>query len=552
MKKLIPFLLLLIVSSCKKNNDKIDRTNYDKAYNFLKTSQKDSAFKYFNKAKDDFISQDKLSYAGSCLVNMAIIQSDYGDYYGSQETGLSAIKYLNEKEDSYELSSNYNNLGIAFQNLKEYNKAAKFYSLAAKFSQNTVDSLTHLNNKAVAFSYSKKFDSAISLFNKILNYSDLKKYPILYSKVYDNQAYFKFLQDKNYNAEQDLLDALKVRDSIKDNWGLIASYSHLTEYFEIKNPQRALSYANNMLHFALINKSPDDRLSALRKIISLENPEKVKVYFKNHQDLSDSLQTSRNKSKNQFAFERYDSEKLKRENTEKEIQLLYRNISISALFLALIGIFFWIRRRKKRIEQEKELLKQEKEIEVKNTQLKMSKKVHDVVANGIYQVMTKIENQEHFDRDKALDELEFVYEKSRDISYEKPDDKDMVEFDEKISGLIGSFKNEDVNTFLAGNEKNIWNGVNDSAKDNVYQVIRELLVNMKKHSQASLVAFKFERNNNMIKIQYTDNGIGIPADLHYKNGLRNTVSRIENINGEITFDNTTEKGLKIYILFPTS
>ncbi|WP_185288311.1 tetratricopeptide repeat-containing sensor histidine kinase [Chryseobacterium lactis] len=551
MKNIALLILLIVLFSCNKDTrNKAEEIDYNMAYEYLNASKKDSAFKYFNRAKDYFIQKNNNSLAGNCLVNMAIIQKDYGDYYGSQETALSAIKYLTEKEDSYELSSNYNNLGIAFQDLKEYNKATKFYSLAAKFSQNTVDRLTHLNNKAVAFSYSKKFDSAISLFNRILNYPDLKKHSVLYSKVYDNQAYFKFLQDKNYNAEQELLTALKIRDSIKDNLGLIASYSHLTDYFESKNPQKSLSYANNMLHFALVNKSPDDRLSALSKIIFLENPEKAKIYFKKHQDLSDSLQTSRNKSKNQFAFERYDSEKLQRENAEKEVQLLYRNISISTMALVLIGVFFWIRRRKKRIEQEKELLKQEKELEVKNTQLKMSKKVHDVVANGIYQVMTKIENQENFDKEEALDELEFVYEKSRDISYEKPETKDSVEFDKKISVLIASFNNDYVKTYLAGNDYNVWNGVSDSVQNEIYQIIRELLVNMKKHSQASLVAFKFERKDDLIHIQYTDNGIGIQDEISHNNGLRNTVSRMETIHGQIIFDTQTEKGLKVYISFP--
>lgn len=73
---------------------------------------------------------------------------------------------------------------------------------------------------------------------------------------------------------------------------------------------------------------------------------------------------------------------------------------------------------------------------------------------------------------------------------------------------------------------------------------------MKKHSQASLVAFKFERKDDMIHIQYTDNGIGIQDEISYNNGLRNTVSRIEIIHGQIIFDTQTEKGLKIYISFP--
>jgi hypothetical protein len=47
--------------------------------------------------------------------------------------------------------------------------------------------------------------------------------------------------------------------------------------------------------------------------------------------------------------------------------------------------YFWYRRRKKRLQQEKEL-------EVKNTELKYSKKVHDKVANKVYHVMSEVEN----------------------------------------------------------------------------------------------------------------------------------------------------------------
>jgi nitrate/nitrite-specific signal transduction histidine kinase len=180
----------------------------------------------------------------------------------------------------------------------------------------------------------------------------------------------------------------------------------------------------------------------------------------------------------------------------------------------------------------------------------MSKKVHDVVANGIYQVMTKIENQENFDKEKALDELEFVYEKSRDISYEKEDAKDEQDFSEKISNSIGSFNNDTVKTYIAGNEKNIWENVSQPKQEEIYQIIRELLVNMKKHSKASVVSFRFERINNEITIHYKDNGIGMSGAVMYKNGLSNAVSRIEILKGQIIFDTETEKGLKVDISFP--
>ncbi|WP_347216459.1 ATP-binding protein, partial [Chryseobacterium sp.] len=230
---------------------------------------------------------------------------------------------------------------------------------------------------------------------------------------------------------------------------------------------------------------------------------------------------------------------------EKSNSILKLLIGVVILIVAIIFIILGYRRRQLK-------LKQEKELEIKNTQLLMSKKVHDVVANGIYQVMTKIENQENFDKDKALDELEFVYEKSRDISYEKEEANDTVEFAERIFNLIESFRNTNLNPFVTGNSQNMWNGVDAAAQDEIFQVIRELLVNMRKHSQASLVGFKFEENNGRIHIQYKDNGIGIQGEMIHGNGLSNTVSRIEKIKGTIIFDNKTEKGLKINISFPTS
>jgi hypothetical protein len=544
LKKLI-FLLPVILFSCNKNNRtaKSDRTDYDKAYNYLKTAEKDSAFKYFNKAKDFFIQEDNPSFAGSCLVNMAILQCENGDYYGSQETALSAIKYLNPQKDTLEIVGNYNNLGITCQNLKEYNKAAQFYNKAVGFSKDPIDQLTLLNNKAISYTYLKKHDSAIHIFNKILAFPNIKVHAKIFSKVYDNLAYTKFSQNPAYNAEPELNEALQIRKETNDNDGLNASFYHLTEYFENKDPKKALYYANENWQIAKKNNSPDDQLKALQKIITLESSNNSKHFFLKYQNLNDSLQTARNKAKNQFALIRFDAEKMKNEIAENEAELLKRNIGLLSLSILLVSGGFWYKKRKKRLEQEKEL-------EVKNTQLKMSKKVHDVVANGIYQVMTKIENQENFDKEKALDELEFVYEKSRDISYEKEDAKDEQDFSEKISNSIGSFNNDTVKTYIAGNEKNIWENVSQPKQEEIYQIIRELLVNMKKHSKASVVSFRFERINNEITIHYKDNGIGMSGAVMYKNGLSNAVSRIEILKGQIIFDTETEKGLKVDISFP--
>ncbi|WP_284461827.1 tetratricopeptide repeat-containing sensor histidine kinase [Chryseobacterium sp.] len=553
MKKYYLFILLILLFSCRKTHlDKQTPTTADAYYSKAKEiyANSDSAFYYFNLAKNFYLDINDSSGVSKSLVNMAIIQNNKGDYYGSIETSLEANKFLKKTKDSIvrsTLASNYNSMGTCSSYLYDFGNSLKYYTQALKYVNVPKNKYIYYNNLGDVLITLGKYKEAIKNIKLALPTTD----SLNYAMVINNLARAKYYDDKTYNPLPEFNKALEIRKRNNSSIDENSSYATLANYFFHTDKKKALYYAEQMLNTAKKNKSFEDQLQALQKIINL-TPNNHLVYFEEFQKLNDSVQIARNKAKNQFATIRYDVEKkntenqtLKLQQAEKEVQLLYRNIGIGALSLSLIGGLFWYRRRKKRLQQEKEL-------EVKNTQLKMSKKVHDVVANGIYQVMTKIENQEVFDKEEALDELEFVYEKSRDISYDKTDTHETLEFDQKISSLIGSFNNDEVKTYLAGNDKNIWIGLNDSSKNEVYQIIRELLVNMKKHSRASRVVFKFERINNKIQIQYTDNGIGISEGLVRKNGLTNTDSRIETIHGEIIFDTKTEKGLKISISFPVS
>ena len=185
----------------------------------------------------------------------------------------------------------------------------------------------------------------------------------------------------------------------------------------------------------------------------------------------------------------------------------------------------------------------EKLLEVKNTELKYSKKVHDVVANGIYEVMTTIENQNDLPKEKILDKLELMYEKSSNLSYDNIMQQD---FHEKISGLISSFDNDKTKIIIIGNDNDFWITINQVSKEELFQIIRELLVNMKKHSHASQVILKFVKENNTYEITYSDNGIGLPEGFAEKNGFANMRSRLGNINAILEIEDRNS-GLKLSI-----
>ncbi|MGG3805392.1 ATP-binding protein [Metabacillus fastidiosus] len=88
----------------------------------------------------------------------------------------------------------------------------------------------------------------------------------------------------------------------------------------------------------------------------------------------------------------------------------------------------------------------------------------------------------------------------------------------------------------------------------IYRIIQELLNNADKHSEATHVSVNMWEENEMIYIDYCDNGKGFsPQILHKKGngmGLSGVRERISSINGEAEFISAEGKGLQVYITLP--
>ena len=561
MKPLYIFLLLLLftVFSCVRKNSEIlnevDSSYYDRAYTFLEKGSTDSAFLVFSQVKDLYIEANDSLNTANCLINMAVIQKDNGDYFGAQETALQAVGYMNTKDDKYSayLSTNYNNLGVASAALNQFQPALSFYEFALKFSNDSANTFIYQNNIAMCYQNLKDYRKAIQMYQNLLNknISSPKRYALILS----NLARTKWLENKQYNAEEELLEALSIREREKDLVGLNASYAHLSDYYEDKNLALALQYANKMYEVSKKIKRADNEVSAMARLIELTPSGAAKNYFKKYQHLSDSIQQARAAAKNQFALIRYEVEKnkadnlrLEKENAEKQNRLVrQRAITGASIFLLLLAVgggTLCYKRRKQRLELEAQN-------RVKETQLHLSKKIHDVVANGIYRVMSEIEHGDEVDRDGVLDKLENMYHQSRDISHDV-EQQTITEtpFNEQLASLLKSFAADHRKVLIAGNDAEQWDDISKRIKDEVKYVLQELMVNMKKHSQAEQVVVRFEKSEQKLNIFYKDNGVGIPEEKSKGKGIANTVSRIESLGGKITFVNEPGKGLNITTVIP--
>ena len=107
------------------------------------------------------------------------------------------------------------------------------------------------------------------------------------------------------------------------------------------------------------------------------------------------------------------------------------------------------------------------------------------------------------------------------------------------------------NLIITGTKDIEWNGVPSLSKKVLYKVMQELMINMGKHSKATLITIGFKKTGSELLVKYNDNGVGAsPKDLNAKNGLRNTEKRIQAIGGSITFDSGKGEGFSAHVVIP--
>lgn len=536
---------LLLFTACHKTaptKPTDEWADYRKAYNFL-SKNKDSAFYYFNRSATNSTNKEQV---GTAYQNMALIQSDAGDYYGAQESLTLALKSLDEHDPKNRghLAEDYNQIAITFANLKDYAQALRYYALALQYADDPQLKAYFLNNQGNAYQDVKAYAKSLSSYDAAVRI--VGRTGTEYARTLTNMATTKRLKNPRYNAAPELLQSLAIRAGAKDVWGENSSYAHLADFYMDSKPDSALWYARKMFGTATKLNSPDDELTALRKLIVLL-PKQSKTYFQRYQQLEDSLQTARSAAKSQFAVIRYNVEKAKTENvqllkknTERNYQLLV--VTLIAFGGAFAG--FWLyKRRKRRMQLDADRRLQE-------SKLRLSQKVHDKVANGIYRIMSEVEHLPEVDRTVLLDQLENMYNVSRNVAHDE--EESVVDFAERISTMLNAFKNSSLRLAVDGNETELWQKVSLEVREQLLLVLQELMVNMSKHSKATQAYVGFSVKDHRLILEYRDDGIGLEGKGTAGKGMQNTVSRIEALAGTINFDGAEAKGLRVLIQLPIS
>jgi len=200
--------------------------------------------------------------------------------------------------------------------------------------------------------------------------------------------------------------------------------------------------------------------------------------------------------------------------------------------------FYYLRQR-----HEKEKIQ-----EAYKTESRISKKIHDELANDVYNIMSGMQN---IAPNHLMDRLEHIYKRTRNISRENSSIPTGVDYLPHLVSTLSSSISENTRLILRGEKSINWSSISQEKKIILYRVLQEMMINMNKHSEAGLVAIIFSEEKYLLNIQYSDNGVGVSKEkLKSGNGVQNMENRILSIKGTLNFETEQDKGLKIFIQIP--
>jgi tetratricopeptide (TPR) repeat protein len=562
------YILILILSfflqSCTKTQTDIStkKTNRVQINHFLELGYKhhenlqlDSSYYYFNKAKYAAEIKKDTSAIIHSLGWMAEIQRSQGDYTGSEATSIEALPFLENTTKYLHGKTNiYIGLGNNYLITSDNDNAIYYYKKAINSKTDEEIKSDIINNISLAYTEKGKYRKAIQILLPLTIKKEFKNNPYALARIIDNLGY---AYDKSGNSKAlfYLSKGLKIREQIKDNWGLLSSYYNLAEHYKTKNLTLSSKYALLAYKKATAVKAVDDRLNCLKLLIQNTSGDELKKYSLTYLHINDSITKVRQKAKNQFAKIKYDFKREKEENiklkSQKKLQLEQQENRNQILYFGLVLFIILI------VSIANYLVAKNKREKIKasyNTETRISKKLHDELANDVYQTMAFAETQDLStteNKEILISSLDTIYIRTRNISRENSNIDTGLAFISHLKDMMSGFNTPLVNVLINGVDTIKWTELENHKKIIVYRVVQELLVNMKKHSKCSLVVLTFKKNENKLQIDYTDNGVGIGnSELISKNGLLNVENRIHAIKGTITFDTKSNKGFRVSLDFP--
>ncbi|WP_299716038.1 tetratricopeptide repeat protein [uncultured Tenacibaculum sp.] len=510
---------------------------------------------------------------------MARIKSRYRDHSGSEILIIKAIKIYKELNDNYNLFILYNQLGLIKEDIKEYNLSLNYYEKALEYFNKTSKkekkkkNLAINNNIGNVYLKKKQYKKAIEFYNK-----SLKNNPSIsnYARIIDNRAYCKLLMNNTKNIKNEFIEALHIRDSLRNKSAVLMSKIRISYYYShIKDTIKAIQYAKEANLLAKQLNNGRDYLTSLKQLSNLDI-KNSKKFLDRYIEYNDSLITIERKTQNKFTRIEFETDEHIEEKERLGQQLIWIiGGSISIILISTLLYFLRVQKvRNEKLQLEADQQKANEEVYVLTLQQqakleeervkernRISAELHDGILGKLFGTRVNLGflgmqmNTDTQEKQQAyLDELQLIEKEIREVSHKLSDNFNdaNINFTSIITqlledkGTIGGFDTD------FKNDKSItWKEISEVTKANVYRIIQEALQNIIKHAKAKNVTLAFSIENEKLEIQIADDGVGFDTKKSRKGiGIKNINSRIAKLQGNVSFISALNKGTTLQIKIP--
>lgn len=494
---------------------------------------------------------------------------------------LNLIPLAEKLDDQVALGNIYNNIGVWFLNIAQYQKAIQYLQKSVMVSirepkQHARFAYSYIS-LAAAYYRSGQIDEMLP------NLVEAKKYLL---KAKDRQEvwawYYNYIglyayHNKQYQeAETYLLKGLPIAKKENDYLAQNNLLGTLVKVNQAKgNYAKALQYAKTNYQLETDSRSLDkNSLGTLSKLAEIN--EKLGYYKQAYEamhtyaELADSIrehEQSASMIEIDEKFKAADKEKkilqLQHENEVKSFALqknrLYTGLltASSLLLLTLAVLYFQFNRHHmKQLKQHKQLhqlemdkVSQKNKISLLSAMLngqesertRIARDLHDGLG-GILSAMkielssTLADQHDKSLLDPTLRRIDYAVDELRLISQNlMPETLIKYGLGEAIRSYCTRMRNKGVQLLCQ-----IFHYKNELEEEKeliLYRIMQELVTNAIKHAEATTIFVQLLQSDGKVTLTVEDNGKGFNKDLLYQqrsgNGLTNILSRIEYINGEL-------------------
>jgi signal transduction histidine kinase len=484
------------------------------------------------------------------LSNIGIIHYDTRNYNEALKWYDKSVAICKEINFTTSLTRSYLNIGNVYYIQKKYNKAEEYFILAEKQSRenNDIEALSIIlnnigalykeiekNDKAIlylteAFQIREKLNDRRGMIATLVNIASVYTYLNKY-----NEALLKLKQAETLSKQ---IDAKTELPGLYSNLSLV--YENLGKFKEALEAQKLLTLYRD----SLVNENLVEKVSEMNTKYETEKKEKENLKLHSENKIKDL--------------------KLQQEQKQRKTIFLFSG----AGFIFLIVFFTLLISRnniKKKAEMELKLSEQQalRFKEVIEAEEKERKRIAQELHDGLGQLLSSaklnvssleddIEKEDEEIYNNAINLIDEAVHEVRSISH------NLMPASLMRYGLIKAIE-EQIRKINLTNKveinfvsNTINNRINESKEIALYRIVQEVLNNMLKHSQASIINVTLNQNQNEGKLIITDNGKGFDTkQIEQSKGIgwKNIYSRCSIIDAKINVHSEKNKGTKIEITY---